>query len=228
MKHGRILLVEDDPRIQRLLQTQLRQHGYEVRGEESGEGAVFAAANEEFDLVLLDVNLPDIDGLEVCRQIREWSDVAVILVTGTDVPQTKITALQQGADDYVTKPFHLGELEARIGAVMRRTRPTAAHPNIIKFDDLAVDLPQREVRRGKDTIHLTKIEFSLLRELVTHADRLMTYEQLMSAVWGGDNFDVRPLHVHVCNLRRKIQAGATSPRRILAVAGVGYRFRYSD
>ena len=225
---GRILVVEDDPRMQRMLSTYLTRRGFRVQVECSGEQAVMAAAEDEFDVVLLDMTLPGINGLEVCEQIREWSSVAVILLTGVDTPQSKMAALIGGADDYVTKPFHIGELEARIGAVMRRTRPIAAQPALIEIDDLTIDLPKREVRRGGEVLHLTKIEFGLLRELVTHLDRLLTYEQLMRAVWGGENFDVRPLHVHMCNLRRKLQAGASAPRRIIGVTGVGYRFRYSD
>jgi two-component system KDP operon response regulator KdpE len=226
MSEGRVLLVEDDVKMQRLLQSQLAARGYDVRIVGNGLDAVNAVADDEPTVVLLDINLPGLDGLEVCRQLREWSSVPVILVTAADVPRTKVAALEMGADDYLTKPFHLGELVARIRAVLRRACLGAAKtPPVIAVDDLTIDLTQRQVRRGAEPVHLTKIEFDLLRELVTQADKVLTYEHLLAAVWGQGYTDTRLVHVHVSHLRRKLEPGPTGPRHILSVPSVGYRFR---
>lgn len=225
MDNRLILLVDDDIKMQRLLQSQLALRGYQVEGVLDGQEALRRAAEQPFDLVLLDIKLPGMDGLEVCRQLRSWSSVAIILLTGSDKPQLKMTALEQGADDYVTKPFHMGELVARIGAVIRRTRTEKAPLAIVEIDDLVIDFIQREACRDGKPIHLTRIEFNLLHEFVRHADRLLTYEQLMLAVWGSESEDVRTLHVHVSHLRRKLQPNPTAPRRIITLPGIGYRFR---
>jgi two-component system KDP operon response regulator KdpE len=221
----RILVVDDDPQIQRMLRSQLAARGYAVTVVGSGPEALLAVADEEPHLVLLDITMPGTDGLEVCRQLREWSTVPIILLTAADTPQTKITALDLGADDYLTKPFHMGELLARVRAVLRRASSAKESPAVITAGDLTIDLARREVRRDEELLHLTKTEFDLLRELVTHADKVLTYSHLLNTVWGGDYDDVHLVHVHVGNLRRKLERGPTSPRHILAVPGVGYRFR---
>src|SRR5207302_1495167 len=143
---------------------------YEVRVVNNGPGALLAVAEYEPHLVLLDITMPGMDGLEVCRRLREWSAVPVILLTAADAPQTKMTALDLGADDYLTKPFHMGELLARVRAVLRRAAAIAAPPRaVVKAGGLTIDLARREVRRGEAPVRLTKTEFELLRELVTHA-----------------------------------------------------------
>jgi two-component system KDP operon response regulator KdpE len=229
MSKGSVLVIEDDPKMQRLLSSQLEMREYQVRAVGNGTEALAVVAEEVPDLVLLDITLPGMNGLEVCRQIREWSSVPIILVTAADMPQTKVSALELGADDYLTKPFHMGELIARVRAVLRRANASSAKPApIIEVDDIAIDLTAREVRRGKEIIHLTKIEFDLLREMVYHADKVLTYEHLLNAVWGTGYEDVRPVHVHICNLRRKLEQGPTGPRHIIAVPGIGYRFRLRD
>src|SRR5262249_7080220 len=159
--------------------------------------------------VLLDIALPGLDGIEVCRQLREWSEVPVILLTAADAPQTKMTALDLGADDYLTKPFHMGELLARVRAVLRRAAATSAPPTVVNAGSLTIDLARREVRRGDEEVRLTKTEFDLLRELVTHADRVLTYSHLLEAVWGPNYDDIHLVHVHVGNLRRKLEGGPT-------------------
>jgi two-component system KDP operon response regulator KdpE len=153
----------------------------------------------------------------------------VLLLTAADTPQTKITALDLGADDYLTKPFHTGELLARVRALLRRavaTRETS--PGVVTVGEIVIDLARREVRRGDTEIHLTKTEFELLREMVIHADKVLTYGHLLNAVWGPVHDDTRLVRVHVGNLRRKIELGPTGTRTIVAVPGVGYRFRLGD
>ena len=229
MGSTRILVVEDDLRMQRLLESQLTTRGYTVQVVESGDEALRIVADQEPDLMLLDISLPGTDGLEVCRSLREWSDLPVILVTAADMPQTKVTALELGADDYLTKPFHMGELVAQIRAVLRRAATkTETQTGIIKADDLEIDLIQRMVTRSGEEVRLTKIEFDLLRELAENADRVLTYQQLLDAVWGHGYEDVRPVHVHICNLRRKLEKGPMAHRHILSVPEIGYRLRLRD
>jgi two-component system KDP operon response regulator KdpE len=152
--------------------------------------------------------------------------VPIILLTAADMPQTKIAALDLGADDYLTKPFHMGELLARLRAVLRRVEARGASPSsLFTVGDLTIDLARREVRLGGEEVRLTKTEFDLLRELITHADKVLTYSHLLTTVWDPAYDDVHLVHVHVGNLRRKIERGPTGPRHILAVPGVGYRFR---
>jgi two-component system KDP operon response regulator KdpE len=229
MNKTRLLVVEDDPQMQRLLQTQLAARGFQVQVVDNGPDAVAAMADVEPSVLLLDIGLPGPDGLEVCRQIREWSAVPIILVTAADLPQTKIKALDMGADDYLTKPFHVGELVARIRAVLRRSAGSAsAQPSVLETGDLRIDFPARRVWRGGEEAHLTRMEFDLLSELARHPDRVLTHQHLLDTVWEPGYEDVRSVHVQVCNLRRKLERGPTGPRRILAVPGVGYRFRMNE
>jgi two-component system KDP operon response regulator KdpE len=226
----RILVVEDDARMQRLLSSQLEARGFTVLVAGDGETALRLVTSERVHVVLLDIGLPGIDGLEVCKRIRGRSGVPIILVTAAERPETKMTALELGGDDYLTKPFHTGELIARIRAVLRRTRSaSSAAPatGILDAGDLAVDLEKREVRRNGEVVKLTKMEFGLLHALASQPDRVVTYEDLLEAVWGQRFDDVRPVHVHMCHLRRKLETGPTGPRHIIAVPGVGYRFRVS-
>jgi two-component system KDP operon response regulator KdpE len=227
---GRVLLVEDDPRIQRLLETQLAARGWEVSVTSSAAVALQKVADETPDLVLLDIGLPDGDGLTVCRKIREWSSVPILLVTAADTPQVKVAALEMGADDYLTKPFHTGELIARMRAVLRRVRAASPEmaPSRAEIGPFQIHFAQREVWRSGELVHLTKIEFDLLRELVLHLDRVLTYTHLLSAVWGAGYEDVRVVHVHVSHLRRKLEPAVTGTRYLLTVPGVGYRFRSAE
>jgi len=228
MNNNPILIVEDDPRMQRLLQSQLSLRGFSVQVVATGLEALEAVAEEEPRLVLLDISLPAMDGLEVCRRLREWSSVPIILVTAADQPKTKITALELGADDYLTKPFHMGELIARIHAVLRRATSREGSLSLIKANELTIDLAKREVQGLDGPIRLTKLEFDLLQALVTHPDKVLTYQYLLETVWGPGYTDIRTVHVHVCNLRRKIEKGPAGPRYIIAIPGVGYRFRLHE
>lgn len=228
MSNGRILIVDDDPQIQRMLRTQLSVRGYDVDVADNGEAALLAVSDSAFDLVVLDIMMAGMDGLEVCRLLREWTPIPIILLTATDAHRSKIAGLDLGADDYITKPFHMGELLARIRAVLRRAATEEKSTGVVVVGELVIDLAGREVRRGDEAIHLTKTEFDLLRELVTHADKVLTYNHLLHAVWDFVYDDNHLVQVHVGNLRRKIEKGPLGPRYILAVPGVGYRFRLPD
>jgi two-component system, OmpR family, KDP operon response regulator KdpE len=228
MNQGRILIVDDDPRIQQMLRSHLTARGYEVRVVGNGDDALVGVAEFEPDLLLLDISMPGMDGLQVCRELREWSPLPVILLTATDSPDTKITALDLGADDYLTKPFHVGELLARIRAVRRRAEGEGKYPGVLNVGDLTINLSQRQVHREEEELHLTKIEFDLLREFVIHANKVLTYSHLLEAVWSTGYADAHLVQVHVSNLRRKIERGPTGPRYVIVVPGVGYRFRMPD
>jgi len=224
---GRLLVVDDDPKIRRLLQSQLTQRGYTVEAVGTGSEAIWSIEAQPPDLVLLDLSLPGMDGIGVCKSIREWSKVAVILLTANGSVDSKIAALDSGADDYLTKPFHLGELLARIRTVMRRAQIASPEQaiTVLKAGEIEVNTALRQVRRDDVEIHLTRIEFDLLAELARHVERVLTYDHLLQTVWGPAADDIHSVHVHISNLRRKLEQGPGSPRRIIAVAGVGYRLR---
>ena len=227
MSEARLLVVDDDPKIRRLLQSQLKLRGYAVEAVGTGPEALDSIALSAPNLMLLDLSLPEMDGIAVCRNLREWSQLPVILLTANDEVDSKIAALDAGADDYLTKPFHMGELIARIRTILRRA-PAAggvSATTVFTVGDVEIDTAQRTARRGENLIHLTRIEFDLLCELVRHVDRVLTYDHLLQAVWGPTAEDIHGVHVHISNLRRKLETGPGSPRHILAIAGVGYRLR---
>lgn len=229
-RQGTVLLVEDDPTIQRLLQTQLASRGWRVEITNGEQEALQLVADIEPDIILLDIGLADGNGLSLCRILREWSTIPILLVTAADSHQVKVAALEMGADDYLTKPFHMGELVARMRAILRRTgaTSTAKSPAHLQVGPFFIHLAQREARRNNELVHLTKIEFDLLRELVLNQDRVLTYTHLLKAVWGSGYEDVRAVHVHVSHLRRKLEPDITGQRYLLTVPGVGYRFRSDD
>jgi two-component system, OmpR family, KDP operon response regulator KdpE len=219
----RVLVVDDESQIRRALRTSLEAHGYEVRTASNGEEAIVAAAETALDLVFLDLGLPDLDGTDVIRRVRSFSDVPVIVLSVRDRQADKVAALDAGADDYVTKPFGPRELVARLGAALRRVGDAPGEP-AIEVDGLHVDLNARVVRRDGEEVHLTPIEFDLLRALVRHRGRLMTHRALLVEVWGpqyGD--DTQVLRAHIANLRRKIEPPGER-RYIRTDAGIGYRF----
>ena len=225
-EEGRVLLVEDDLTIQKLLQSQLTARGWEIEVVRNGRLALERIAQLPPDLVLLDIGIEEIDGLEVCRQVRQWSSVPIILVTAADTPRIKVTALELGADDYLTKPFHTAELVARMRAVLRRAHVSIApRTQACTVGPLVIDLQRREVRRSGEEVKLTKIEFELLRELVLHLDHVLPYSHLLRAVWGENYDEVHVVHVHVSHLRRKLEPNITGDRYLLTVPGVGYRLR---
>ena len=226
---ARILVVDDEPQIVRLLKTSLGARGYQVAVASDGQAALDLAASWRPDLILLDLGLPIIDGLEVCRQVRAWSQVPIIVLTVRDAEQDKVAALDLGADDYLTKPFGTDELLARIRVALRHAaRLSVTEEPVRHFDDLMIDLARRLVVVRGQEVHLTPREYELLRVLVLQAGKVLTHRTLLRAVWGGAyEQDVPTLRVFVTQLRRKIEADPSHPTHILTEPGIGYRFHIS-
>jgi two-component system KDP operon response regulator KdpE len=221
----KILVVDDEPQIRRALRTSLEAHGYEVHTAGTGEEAVLAAAEEALDLVFLDLGLPDLDGTDVIARVRAFSEVPIIVLSVRDRQADKVAALDAGADDYVTKPFGMEELLARLRAALRRGHADETGPAVLDFGDLRVDLGLRLVTRGDDRIHLTKTEWALLEAMVTNPGKLLTHQWLLRRVWGpGYAEESHYLRVYVRALRRKLDDAASAPRLILTEPGVGYRW----
>ena len=225
MSAGRILVVDDDPQIRRVMRATLVGHNYEVTEARTGEDALEAVSREIPNLVLLDMNLPGISGLETCRALRSGSDIPVIILSVRNTEKDKVAALDAGADDYVTKPFGIQELLARIRAALRRSPSAEGGPHLVTAGDLEIDFDARRVRvRGAD-VRLTPKEFELLRYLVAHAGKPVTHRELLQAVWGPDYGDEPEyLRVFVNQLRKKIEPDPTKPRYLLTEPWVGYRF----
>jgi two-component system, OmpR family, KDP operon response regulator KdpE len=221
----RILVVDDDPQILRAVRTNLRGRGYEVATAGNGETALDAAASEAFDLVILDLGLPGIDGHEVIRRLRAFSDVPILVLSVRDTQQDKIEALDAGADDFVTKPFSMGELLARMRAVERRAHPEAPAPRL-RFDDLEVDLARQLVTLGGRDIRLTPTELRLLEAFVANPGKLLTHRWLLTRVWGpGYLAETHYVRIYVRALRRKLGEDPARPRFIVTEPGLGYRWR---
>ena len=221
----RILLVDDDLSIQRTVGPLLRSRGYEVDVVGTGSGAVNAVFEQAPDLVVLDLGLPDLDGAEVCRRIRDGSKAPIIVLSARSGEAEKVAALDIGADDYVTKPFGADELLARIRVALRRVEhPPDADPERLQVGDLTIDCNRRRVVRGEDDIRLTPKEFELLALLARNADRVMTHRTILNAIWGGTAVS-QPEHlwVLVAQLRKKIEPDPASPRYLLSEPWVGYR-----
>ena len=221
----RVLVVDDEPQIRRALRTSLEAHGYEVATAGTGEEGVLAAAETAPDLMLLDLGLPDLDGTEVIERVRSFSDLPVIVLSVRDRQADKVAALDAGADDYVTKPFGVEELLARLRAALRRTRGEEPGAAIQHFGDLQVDLSRRLVTLGGERIHLTKTEYGLLVAMVTNPGKLLTHQWLLRRVWGvGYAEESHYLRVYVRALRKKLGDAAAAPAIILTEPGVGYRW----
>jgi len=224
MAGERILVCDDDPQILRALRLVLRGAGYEVLTSATGEEALDRAAISGPHAAIIDLMLPDRPGIEVCRELRAWSELPIIVLSAVTDESAKIEALQSGADDYVTKPFAPGELVARVQAVLRRAGRAATEPTI-EAGGLVIDLAAHSVVLDGEEVHLTPIEFALLRALALNRGLLMTHRKLLSEVWGPEYADATPLlRTHIANLRRKLQAGAARPRFIRTDSGIGYRF----
>ena len=221
----RVLVVDDEPQIRRALRTSLEAHGYEVLTGGTGGEAVVAVAESAPDLVLLDLWLPDLDGTDVIARVRGFSDVPVIVLSVRDRQADKVAALDAGADEYVTKPFGMEELLARLRAALRRGHGEETGPSILDFGELQVDLGLRSVSRAGDRIHLTKTEWSLLEAMVTNPGKLLTHQWLLRRVWGpGYTQESHYLRVYVRALRKKLGDDAAAPALILTEPGVGYRW----
>jgi len=221
---GRILVVDDEHQILRALKVILREAGYEPVAAATAEEALDAAALRPPDAAIVDLVLPDQDGVEVCRQLRSWTEMPIIVLSAVGDEEQKVRALEAGADDYVTKPFGARELVARLGAALRRAGGSTGEP-AIAVGGLEIDFAARAVRRDGEQIHLTPIEYDLLRVLARNRGRLLTHRALLTEVWGpayGD--DVRTLRTHIANLRQKIEPPEGGERLIRTDPGVGYRF----
>jgi len=219
----RILVCDDEPQILRALKVILRDAGFEAVTAATGEEALDRAAVKPPEAAILDLMLPDIDGVELTRRLREWSAMPILVLSAVGEEDRKVEALAAGADDYVTKPFGPRELIARLQAALRRAQPDSTEPTIAA-DGIEIDLAGRTVRRDGEPVHLTPTEFGLLRALARNRGRLMTHRALLVEVWGveyEDDFQV--LRAHVANLRRKIEP-PDGPKYVLTDPGVGYRF----
>jgi two-component system KDP operon response regulator KdpE len=219
----RILVCDDEPQILRALKVILRDAGYETVATSTGEEALDRAAVKPPEAAILDLMLPDIDGVEVTRRLREWSEMPIVVLSAVGEEDRKVEALAAGADDYVTKPFGPRELIARLEAALRRAQPEGAEPTIAA-EGIEIDLAARSVRRDGEEVHLTPTEFGLLRALARNRGKLMTHRTLLVEVWGveyEDDFQV--LRAHIANLRRKIEP-PDGPKYIRTDAGIGYRF----
>jgi two-component system, OmpR family, KDP operon response regulator KdpE len=221
----RVLVVDDEPAIRRFLRTSLTAYDYSVFEAGNGQEALAAVLAHRPDLVILDLGLPDLDGTEVTRLLREWTAVPIIILTVQDQEGAKIIALDAGADDYVTKPFGMGELLARMRVALRRAASPVAGP-IFTSGELAVDLAHRLVTVGGREVQLTPTEYELLRVLVTNAGKVLTHRQLLRQVWGVAYQDeTHLLRVNMSNLRHKLEPNAARPNYIITEPGVGYRLR---
>ena len=224
MAGERILVCDDDPQIQRALRLVLREAGYEVLVTGTGEEALDRAALGKPHAAIVDLMLPDMHGIEVCRQLRSWSEMPILVLSALGEESMKIEALESGADDYVTKPFGPGELIARLKASLRRAGREPAEPRI-EVDGLVIDLAAHAVWLDGEEVRLTPIEYSLLRVLAGNRGLLMTHRQLLIEVWGPDHADATSLlRTHIANLRGKLQAGDSHTSFIRTDAGIGYRF----
>ena len=219
-----MLVCDDERQILRALRVLLREAGFEVTTAETAQEALDSLTVRPPDAAILDLILPDGNGVDICRSIREWSEMPIIVLSAVGDESEKVRALEAGADDYVTKPFGADELIARLRAALRRTGAATAEP-VLRADDLELDQAAHRVTVAGEEVHLTPIEFDLLRALMRNRGRLMTHRMLLREVWGpAYEDDTQVLRVHVANLRRKIEPEAGAPRHILTDPGIGYRF----
>ena len=219
----RVLVVDDELQIRRMLKTALSGKGYEVREAPSGHDGLSQAQLFHPEVIILDLGLPDLDGIEVIRRLREWTKVPIIVLTVREHEDDKIAALDAGADDYVTKPFYMGELLARIRVALRYAAPSGDEP-VVTLGKLTVDLARHRVVIGENEVKLTPTEYEILRFLVLHAGRIVTHRQLLAAIPGSHREDAHYLRVYIAQLRHKIEEDPNRPRYIVTEAGVGYRF----
>ncbi len=221
---ARVLVVDDDHTVREVVVSYLRAHLHEVDEASDGEDALRLMHDNPADLVVLDLMLPGIDGLEVCRRLRETSEVPVVMLSALGSETERVAGLQKGADDYVTKPFSPRELALRVDSVLRRTRPEPAPPQVLTDGDLVIDTGRREATRKGEVLALTGREFELLRFLVAHPGVAHSRDELLEQVWGWSVGDTSTVTVHVRRLREKVESDPTHPDRLLTVWGVGYRW----
>ncbi len=222
----RILIVEDEADIRRFVRLALESEGHEVYEAASLQRGLIEAGTRRPDALVLDLGLPDGDGVDLIRDLRQWSDLPIVVLSARAAEGDKIAALDAGADDYLVKPFGAGELLARVRAQLRRhgARNPAGEPEL-RFGDVLIDFTRRSVTQGGEPLHLTPIEYRLLTHLASQPDRVITHKQLLQAVWGpGHAEDTHYVRVHMANLRKKVERDAAQPRHLLTEAGIGYRF----
>ena len=227
LDRGRILIVDDDPAVRTALRALMAGWGFEIQAAASGAAALEAAARERPDLVVLDLVMPGLHGVDVCRRLREWSQVPIVVLSARGEEAQKVAALEAGADDYVTKPFGAGELRARIRAALRREQLRRSEAPVVTAADgaLVVDLAARRVRVGRSEVHLTRTEYELLRVLVLNPDRVLTHAFLLRSVLGPGYEDaLESLRTYIKQVRHKIEPDPARPRLIVNELGVGYRF----
>jgi two-component system KDP operon response regulator KdpE len=225
---GRILVVDDERAIRRFLRTALGAQGYEITEAATGNDALSALVTDRPDLMILDLGLPDIDGVEVTRQVREWSQIPILILSVRDHEGDKVAALDAGADDYLTKPFGTKELMARLRVALRRTAQAAMEP-VFRRGELEIDWGRRVVLLSGREVALTPTEYEILKSLVQNAGKVLTHRHLLRTVWGvGYEDEMHLLRVNLSNLRRKIEPDPTRPSFVLTEPGVGYRFRAEE
>jgi two-component system KDP operon response regulator KdpE len=219
-----VLIVEDEPEIRRFLRSALASDQYRVVEAETGERGAIEAGTHKPDLAIVDLGLPDIDGVEVIRRIRKWSPMPLIVLSARTREQAKVEALDAGADDYVTKPFGVGELLARVRVALRHSARAPSGKNALRMGEVHVDLGRRQVKRGGKEIHLTPIEFRLLACLAQHLGMVVTHRQLLREVWGPSHIEhTHYLRIYMKQLREKLEDDPVRPRYLLTETGVGYR-----
>jgi len=224
-----VLIVEDEPDIRRFLRSSLGSEGYRVVESETGERGTIDAGTHKPDLAIVDLGLPDVDGVEVIRRIRTWSSMPIIVLSARALEQTKVQALDTGADDYVTKPFGVGELLARVRVALRHKSRSAAGKSALKLGDVTVDLQRHHVQREGRGVHLTALEFRLLTCLAQHLGLVVTHRQLLREVWGPSYVEqTHYLRIYMKQLRDKLEADPMRPRHFLTETGVGYRLLAED
>jgi two-component system KDP operon response regulator KdpE len=220
-----IVIIEDEPQIRRFVRTALEAEGCAVAEAETAERGLVEAGTRKPDLIILDLGLPDRDGVDVVRDIRTWSSVPVLILSARSSETDKVAALDAGADDYLTKPFSVAELLARVRALLRRARMTGGEGPLVTFGEVTVDLARRQVSRNGVEVHLTPIEYKLLALLIANAGRVLTHRQLLREVWGPSHAeDTHYLRVYMTLLRRKLETDSARPCYIRTESGVGYRF----
>jgi two-component system, OmpR family, KDP operon response regulator KdpE len=229
MSFARIMVVDDDPQIRRVLRMALVAEDYEVVDARNGEEALERFREEKLDLVILDMNMPGMNGLETCRTIRSTSDVSIIILTVRDAESDKVAALDAGADDYITKPFGSPELLARIRAALRRSPQLSVDMQVVRFDDLEINFKLRRIVVRNREVRLTPKEFDLLQYMVAHPNIPIPHTKLLQSVWGPDyGNEVEYLRVFINQLRKKIEKNPSTPKYLLTEPWVGYRFRFPE
>ncbi|MEM5773457.1 MAG: response regulator transcription factor [Anaerolineaceae bacterium] len=226
----KILAIDDEPQIQRALQTILQKHDYQISLAATGEDGLLKAAAEQPDIIILDLGLPDMDGITVCRRLREWTETPIIVLSVRDSERDKVAALDQGADDYLIKPFSIEELLARVRVALRHAvHLKGQKETVLHLDGLSIDLARHYVTRNGHEVKLTATEYKLLAYLISNAGRVLTHQTILKQVWGIEYMDnIEYLRVFISQLRKKLEENPKDPRFILSEPGIGYRFSVLD